>query len=188
VTRSILCRFGEQTAPWVDSTCCDHGSDTVPAGGWAYPMKHTALLLWGLLLLPYAVRADQTSVSVCVEALEQLKTLHLAAPVYKLMGGQDRQYLADADRPAEVNRLKGIVAESCSEEPEARRGEESEAERLHIARSPGCMGDRETLSTMEKPESRTPEDDIARHRKRVAARCPDVDLSNVWLILGVPVT
>lgn len=151
-------------------------------------MKHTALLLLGLALLPHAVRADQTRVSVCVEALEQLKTLHMAAPVYKLTGGQERRYLADADRPAEVDRLKTIVAESCSAEPETRRGEESEAEHLHVARSPGCMGDRDTLSTMEKPESRTPEDDIARHRKRVAARCPDVDLSNVWLILGVPVT
>jgi hypothetical protein len=151
-------------------------------------MKHLALLLLGLALLPHAVRADQTPVSVCVEALEQLKTLHLAAPVYKLTGGQERQYLADADRPAEVDRLKAIVAEACSAEPETRRSEESEAEQLHLARSPRCMGDREILSTMEKPESRTPRDDIARHRKRVAERCPDVDLSNVWLILGVPVT
>ena len=151
-------------------------------------MKHTALLLLGLALLPHAVQADQTPVSVCVEALEQLKTLHMAAPVYKLTGGQERQYLADRNRPAEVDRLKTIVAESCSAEPEIRRGEESEAQLLHVARSPGCTGDRDTLSTMEKPESRTPEDDIARHRKRVAARCPDVDLSNVWLLLGVPVT
>jgi hypothetical protein len=142
----------------------------------------------GLAVLPHAVRANQTPVSVCVEALEQLKTLHLAAPVYKITRGQERQYLADTDRPAEVDRLKTIVAESCSAEPEIRRGEESEAEHLHVARSPGCMGDRETLATMEKPESRTPQDDVARHRKRVAARCPDVDLSNVWLILGVPVT
>ncbi len=111
-------------------------------------MKHTALLIWGLALLPLAAQADQTPVSICVEALEQLKTLHMAAPVYKLNEGQH----------------------------------------LHVARSPGCMGDRDTLSTMEKPESRTPEDDLGRHRKRVAARCPDVDLSKVWLLLGVPVT
>ena len=45
-------------------------------------MKHTALLLLGLAVLPHAVQADQTPVSVCVEALEQLKTLHMAAPVY----------------------------------------------------------------------------------------------------------
>jgi hypothetical protein len=153
-----------------------------------YQMKHTVFLLLGLALLPRAVQANQAHVSVCVEALEQLETLHMAAPVYKLNEGQERQYLADADRLAEVDRLKTIVAESCSAEAETRRSEESEAVRLHVARSPGCMGDRETLSTMEKPESRTPEDDIARHRKRVAARCPDVDLSNVWLILGVPVT
>ena len=151
-------------------------------------MKHMALLLLGLALLPHAVQADQTPVSVCVEALEQLKTLHMAAPVYKLTGGQQRQYLADADRPAEVDRLKTIVVESCSAEPEIRRGEESEAEHLYVARSPGCMQDRDRLSMMEKPEARTPEDDIARHRKRVAARCPDVELSNVWLRLEVPVT
>ena len=148
-------------------------------------MKHTALLLLGLALLPHAVQADPAPASVCVEALEQLQTLHMAAPVYKLTGGQERKYLADADRPAEVDRLKKIVTESCSAEPEIRWGEESEAERLHRARSPGCMGDRETLSTMEKPESRTPEDDIARHRKRVAERCPDVGLSDVWLVYWV---
>jgi len=156
--------------------------------GGHFKMKHMILVLLGLALLPYAVQADQKPVSACVEALEQLQTLHMAAPVYKLNEGQARQYLADADRPAEVDRLKTIVTESCSTEPETRRGEESEAEHLYVARSPGCMGDRETLSLMEKPESHTPEDDIARHRKRVAARCPDVNLSNVWLILGVPVT
>ena len=130
-------------------------------------MKHMALLLLGLPVLPHAVQAEQTPVSVCVEALEQLKTLHMAAPVYKLTGGQERQYLADKDRPAEIDRLKTIVAEACSAEPEIRRGDESEAEHLHVARSPGCMGDRDTLSTMEKPESRTPEDDIARHRNEL---------------------
>jgi hypothetical protein len=145
-------------------------------------MKHAALLLLGLALLPHAVQADQTPVSVCVEALEQLQTLQTAAPVYKLTGGQERKYLADADRPAEVDRLKTIVAESCSTEPEIRRSEESEAAHLHRARSPGCVGDRDALSTMEKPESRTPEDDIARHRKQVAERCPDVGLSDVWLV------
>ena len=150
-------------------------------------MNHTALLLLGLGLLPHAVKADQTPVSVCVEALEQLETLQTAAPVYKLTGGQERQYLADVDRPAEIAGLKTIVAGSCSAEEEIRRGEESEAEHLHVARSPGCIEDRDRLSTMEKPESRTPEDDIARHRQRVAARCPDVGLSNVWLVHWVPV-
>lgn len=150
-------------------------------------MKHTAFLLLGLALLPHAVQADQTPVSVCVEALEQLATLQTAAPVYKLAGGQERQYLADADRPVEVARLKTSVAGSCSAKPEIRQREESEAEHLHRARSPGCMQDRDRLSMMEKPESRTPEDDLARLRMRVATQCADVDFSNVWLVHWVPV-
>ncbi len=155
-------------------------------GDGPYQMKHTTLLLLGMALLPHAVQADQTSISVCVEALEQLETLQTVAPVYKLTGGQERQYLADADRPAEVARLKTIVAGSCSAKPKIRRREESDAEHLHLARSPGCMEDRDRLSIMEKPESRTPEDDLARTRKRVAAQCPDVDLSNVWLVHWIP--
>jgi hypothetical protein len=90
-------------------------------------MNHAALLLLGLALLPPAVQADQTPVSVCVEALEQLEALQTAAPVYKLTAGQERQYLADADRPVEMAAPKTIVAASCSAEPEIRRGEESEA-------------------------------------------------------------
>ena len=112
----------------------------------------------------------------------------MAAPVYKLTGGQERKYLADADRPAEVDRLKTIVTESCSAEPEIRRIEESEAARLHRARSLACMGDREKLLIMEKPESRTPEDDLARYRKRVAEQCPDAGLSDVWLVYWVHCT
>jgi hypothetical protein len=149
-------------------------------------MKHTAFLLLGLALLSHAVQAGQTPASVCVEALEQLETVKTVAPVYKLTGGQKRQYLDDADRPAEVARLKTIVAASCGAKPKLRRREESEAEQLHLLRSPGCMEDRDRLSMMERPGARTPEDDLARTRKRVEAQCPDVDLSNVWLVQWVP--
>jgi hypothetical protein len=150
-------------------------------------MKSTELLLLGLALLPYAALADQAPVSVCVDALEQLETLQTAAPVYKRTGDQERQYLDDADRPVEVARQKTIVAGSCNAEPEMRRLEESEAENLHRARSPGCMEDRDRLSMMEKPAARTPEADLVRLRKRLATRCADVDLSNVWLVHRVPV-
>jgi hypothetical protein len=149
-------------------------------------MKHTELLLLGLALLPHAVLANQAHVSVCVDALEQLETLQTVAPVYKLTGGQQRQYVADADRPAEVARLKAIVADSCSAKPKHKQREESEAEQLHLVRSPGCMQDRDRLSMMEKKDARTPEDDLARTRKRVLAQCPDVDLTDVWLIEWIP--
>jgi hypothetical protein len=150
-------------------------------------MKHTALLLLlGLALLPHAVLADQAPVSVCVNALEQLEALKTVAPVYKLTRSQERQYLADADRPSEIARLKTIVAGSCSAKPKHRQREDSEAEQLHLVRSPGCMQDRDRLSMMERKDARTPEDDLARTRKRVVAQCPDVDLSDVWLVEWIP--
>jgi hypothetical protein len=151
-------------------------------------MKQTALLLLlGLTLLPHTVLADQAPVPVCVNALEQLEALKTVAPVYKLTRNQERQYLADADRPAEMARLKTIVAGSCSAKPKHRQREESEAEQLHLVRSPGCMQDRDRLSMMERKDARTPEDDLERTRKRVAAQCPDLDLSDVWLVEWIPI-
>jgi hypothetical protein len=150
-------------------------------------MRHTALLLLlGLALLPRAVLADQEPVSVCADALEQLETLQTVAPVYKLAGVHKRQYLADVDRPAEVARLKTVVAGSCSAKPKHRLREESEAKQLHLVRSPGCMQDRDRLSMMERKTARTPEDDLERTRERVLAQCPAVDLSNVWLVEWIP--
>jgi hypothetical protein len=140
----------------------------------------------GLALLPHAVQADQAPVSMCVDALEQLETLQTIAPVYKLTGSQKRQYITDTDRPAEVARLKTIIADSCSAKPKHRQREESEAQQLHLVRSPECMQDRDRLSMMERKNARTPEDDLARTRKRVLTQCPDVDLSDVWLIEWVP--
>ena len=149
-------------------------------------MKCTELLLLGLVLLPHAVLADQAPVSMCVDALEQLEALQTVAPVYKLAGVHERKYLADADRAAEVVRLKAIVAASCSTNPKHRLREESAANQLHRVRSPECTQDRDRLSMMEKKGARTPEDDLARTRKRVVAQCPDSGLSDVWLVEWIP--
>src|ERR1700675_1179728 len=114
-------------------------------------MKHAPLLLLlGLGLLPHAVLAGEGPSFVCVNALEQLEALQTVAPVYKLTRSQERQYLADVDRPAEIARLKTIVAGSCSAKPKHRQREDSEAEQLHLVRSPGCMHDRDRLSMMER--------------------------------------
>jgi hypothetical protein len=150
-------------------------------------IKLTKLLLLWLALLPCAALADVAPVSVCVNALEQVETLQTIAPIYKLTGAQKRQYLADADRPAEVARLKAIVDGSCSAGPKHRLREESEAKELHILRSPDCMQDRDRLSMIERKDARTPEDDLERTRKRVLARCPAVDLSDVWLVEWIPI-
>ena len=150
-------------------------------------MKSTEILLLGLVLLPYAALADQAPVSQCLNALEQVETLQTVAPVYKLTAAHKRQYLADTDRPAEVARIKIIIAGSCSEKPKHRLREEFEANQLHFLRSPECMQDRDRLSMMERKDARTPEDDLARTRNRVQAQCPAVDLSNVWLVEWIPI-
>jgi hypothetical protein len=140
----------------------------------------------GLVLLSHAALADEAPVSACVNSLEQLEALKMAAPVYKLTRSHKRQYLADADRPAEIARLETIVAGSCSAKSNHRQHEESEAQQLHLVRSPGCMQDRDRLSMMERKNARTPEDDLARTRERVLAQCPAVDLSDVWLVEWIP--
>jgi hypothetical protein len=150
-------------------------------------MKLTKLRLLGLALFPCAALADQAPVSECVNALEQVEALQTIAPVYQLTGDHKRQYLADADRPAEVVRLKAIIDRSCSAGPKHRLSEESEAKRLHLLRSPDCMQDRDRLSMMERKDARTPEDDLARTRKRVITQCPDVDLSDIWLVEWIPI-
>jgi hypothetical protein len=145
-------------------------------------MTRVSLLLLSLVFAPQMAQADQSTASVCVEALEQLMTLQTATPVYKRADDGEHHYLADADRPAQIARLKGIVDASCSADEQTRRAEESEAERLHAARSPGCLEQREVLAAMEQRGSRTPRSDLAQQRERVAAQCPTVGLSNVWLV------
>lgn len=152
----------------------------------AYPGHHAALLLLGLALLPPAAKADQAPVSACVEALEQVETLQTLAPVYRLTTGQHRQYIGDADRPAEIARLKTAIASFCSANQKTQLQDRFAAKQLHFARSPGCMQDRDRLAMMERDNAHTPEDDLARTRKRVLAQCPDVALSQVWLIEWIP--
>jgi len=145
-------------------------------------MTRALLLLLSLAFVPHMAHADQAAASACVDALEQLAALQTATPVYKRADVGERHYLADADRPAQIARVKGIIDASCSADADTRRSEEAEAERLHLARSPGCLEQREVLAAMEQPGSRTPRSDLAQQRERVAAQCPTVGLSNVWLI------
>ncbi len=135
----------------------------------------------GVILFPATGTCDPLEDSWCVDALEQVLALNAGSPVYKLSGGSP-QYLEDADRPAEIARLQKIISTSCSADPKERRRQESDAYRLHVARSPECGADLEMLSTMER-DSRNPQEDVARQRKTVAEKCPSVRLRNRWLVL-----
>jgi hypothetical protein len=150
-------------------------------------MIRVCIALFAMTLLAETARADG-SVSPCVDALEQVLALQTSLPVYKVVGPESRHYIDDADRPAEIARLRKIIHTSCSADPQARKSEEAEAARLHSARSDYCAGARDALSRMEQKGSRDPADVVADQRKRVAENCPAVSTDNAWLVAPLPQT
>jgi hypothetical protein len=50
-----------------------------------------------------------------------------------------------------------------------------------VALSPDCAAARERLATLERPDSRSAPDTVARQRQYVAENCPDNSRNDVWL-------
>jgi hypothetical protein len=149
---------------------------------------HTKCLIATVLVFSSGFVLAQTAhpVSPCVDALEQVAALEIVAPAYKLVGTNSRQYLDDADRPAEIARLQKVVGTSCSnQDSQARQSEQAEAARLYIAGSPECALERDKLSMTEKPSTGEARSNIEEQRKLVAEHCPTVPTENVWLLQKV---
>jgi hypothetical protein len=145
-------------------------------------MIRAALLLLTLPVLPRLAWCDEPPPSACVNALEQVLALQDDRAVYKQLPADQRHYLADGDRPAELARIQKIAASSCSSDTKVRASQQAAAARLHSARSPECALERERLTLMEKPGSRDPADTVAAQRAYVAKECPAVPVSDVWLV------
>ena len=129
----------------------------------------------GLALLPASLLSEPRGALTCSDALEQVETLKTMSPVYKLTGKDQRHFIEDADRPAEIARLQKIIAASCSANPTERADQEAQARRLHQALSPACAVERDTLAAMELPNSHESRDAIETKRKLVRDKCPAVD-------------
>jgi hypothetical protein len=138
-------------------------------------------IIAGLALLPRLACADPQVSGACVDAREQLETLQAGVPVYKQLTGDQRQYLEDGDRPAEVTRIQKVIAANCSADPQTQAAERAAAAKLHQARSPDCAVERDTLAAMEKPDSRESPDSIRKQRQLVADQCPQATTRGVWL-------
>jgi hypothetical protein len=145
-------------------------------------MIRLTLLVASLSLFPVTVFSDEGQTLSCAQALEQIATLQTATPVYKLTGPDKRRYIDDADRPAEIARLQKTAAASCSTEPKGKALQQAEADRLHVALSPDCAVARDELAAMQLPRAREAADTVEAKRKLVAAKCPVVDTTNLWLI------
>jgi hypothetical protein len=134
-----------------------------------------------LLLVSGAVRSATDPREECVRAMAQVRILNENPRVYKRGPEESRQYLEDAARSAELARLEGLVADTCSKDAYERRSQDEEADRLVVAAGLDCMIERDKLAMMEQPKARTPQSDIDRKRAYVAEHCPDVPLEDFWL-------
>jgi len=101
--------------------------------------------------------------------------------VFKPGPGDERSYLHDRDRPAEVARLTGQAEQNCSTDPAQRQAQAARANELVVALSPDCAAARERLATLERPDSRSSPATVERQREYVTANCPDLSRSDVWL-------
>jgi hypothetical protein len=117
----------------------------------------------------------------CVDALYQLEVLAGQWRVYKPGPGDDRSYLHDRDRPAEIERLARERDANCSEDPAALDAQQQRAGELFQALSPECREAREKFENMQRPTARTAPSHIENQQAFIAARCPDVSREGVWL-------
>jgi hypothetical protein len=125
--------------------------------------------------------AGAASDATCVDALYQLEVLRLGTRVFKPGPGDARSYLHDRDRPAEVERLERLAARDCSADPALRQAQAARAAELVVALGPDCAAARERLATLERPDSRSSPATVERQRAYVAANCPDLSRTDVWL-------
>lgn len=117
----------------------------------------------------------------CVDALFQLQVLHGDWKVYKAGPGDERHYLDDRDRPAEIERLTRERDASCSEDPADFASQQKRAADLFQAMSPDCREAREKLFNLQRPTAKSAPSDIEKQQAWIAAHCPDVHRDGVWL-------
>lgn len=190
------------TYKWVDARGQVHFTDTPPPAGTAYeviaaphsppapPLPQPAPA--AVRSVPAAaaeappqivpdVAADTRDDGRCVDALFQLQVLQGDWKVYKAAPGDERHYLDDRDRPAEIERLTQERDMSCSDDPQALASQERRAGDLFQAMSPDCREAREKLLNLQRPTAKSAPSDIEKQQAWVAAHCPDVHRDGVWL-------
>jgi len=194
------------TYRWVDPQGQVHFTDSPPPAGTAYAIIETTR---SPSVPSSAPSADQPAVAApkavpaaaaespprhvadtasaspddmrCVDALFQLEVLAGDWKVYKPGPGNDRTYLNDRDRPAEVARLSSERDANCGDEPEVLASQKRRASELFEALSPGCREAREKLQNLQRPTAHSAPSDIEKQQAYIAAHCPDVSRDGVWL-------
>lgn len=194
------------TYKWVDPQGQVHFTDSPPPAGTAYeviatprspavtpsvPPTHQPALAVPEVVPATAAESPPREVADtagatpddarCVDALFQLEVLAGDWKVYKPGPGNDRTYLNDRDRPAEIARLSSERDANCSDEPEVLASQKRRAGELFEALSPGCREAREKLQNLQRPTAHSAPSDIEKQKAYIAVHCPDVSREGVWL-------
>ena len=194
------------TYKWVDPQGQVHFTDSPPPAGTAYeviattrspavtpsaPPTHQPALAVPEVVPATAAESPHREVAGtagaspgdlrCVDALFQLEVLAGDWKVYKPSPGNDRTYLNDRDRPAEIERLSRERDANCSDEPEVLASQKQRASELFEAQSPGCREAREKLQNLQRPTAHSAPSDIEKQKAYIAAHCPDASREGVWL-------
>jgi len=128
-----------------------------------------------------AAELDADSDARCVDALYELQVLQGDWKVYKAGPGDERLYLSDRDRPAEIERLARERDDHCSDDPGVLASQERRANELFQAMSPDCREAREKLFNLQRPTARSAPSDIEKQQAWSATHCPGVPRDGVWL-------
>lgn len=194
------------TYKWVDPQGQVHFTDSPPPAGTAYeviatprspavtpsvPPTHQPALAVPEVVPATAAESPPREVADtagatpddarCVDALFQLEVLAGDWKVYKPGHGNDRTYLNDRDRPAEIARLSSERDANCSDEPGVLASQKQRASELFEALSPGCREAREKLQNLQRPTAHSAPSDIEKQQAYIAAHCPDISRDGVWL-------
>lgn len=122
------------------------------------------------------------AVQVCADARVQRMTLDLQMPIYRRGRGSERIYLADADRPAEKQRLDATIAEFCSDDPVARAAQERRFLELSLGRRPTCVELRDALDELNARPARESAEQMQQLTERLNTyRCYPVPIEQAWL-------
>lgn len=119
--------------------------------------------------------------AACVDALYQVELLGQQRPVFRQAPDGTRVYLADADRPAELQRLLRERDANCSDDPAVRAAQQRRSNELMISLSRQCAEARDKLANYEDPDTHTPDDVIERQRARVEQYCRGSERLDLWL-------
>ena len=117
----------------------------------------------------------------CVEALYELQVLAGDWRVYRAGPGDERSYLHDRDRPAEIERISRERDAHCSAEQATRMAQQQRAGELFQAMGPDCREAREKLFNLQRPSARSAPSDIERQQAWIEAHCPGQVRPGLWL-------